>query len=646
MIKKILAGVLVVALIGASGAGALNYLKKSRETYVTVAQVDALASDYYAEDTILEGTVTTNVSQNIRVDSDMIVEEVYVNEGDSVSVGDRLVSFDMTLVEMELNIAKLKKQQQENELDKAVTRLNSLKNGGPIEDSSDSSDTTISGSDDLASNFVYGEGTLLAAVGHPLLLAALEDFGEEFESGSNDSTEDDFSSGDFSSGESGDTDVNTGNNGSDHENIGSGDSDTSSDPLPGEDDDFTSGDDFAGEFEMDPADEPSEDFQESDIVFYEVLDAQTLPFTGTGTEEDPYIFLCSSENGSVTAMGSFLNLMAGYNAEGTELLHEGGYWYQLEFHQDDELLDTEDRTASCVGYYLVDGGLLSEPVAEDAFIEYTLADAMTYDDMNLGDDWGSGGSYGDDSSGSSMTREEAIKVQENRISSLNVDIKESELNITKLEKKVSKQTVYSKIDGVVSHVGDTLSSGSQTLLTIKSKEGYYVQGTVSELMLDEMTEGTYLDCTSYQSGDFEAQVVEVSDYPVSSSSTGFYSSDSNPNVSYYQFNASIEDQSIELSDGDWLQITLKSDASQSGKLVLSRAFVRSENGNSYVYKEENGVLKKQYITIGESVDYGYSVVIKSGITRDDYIAFPYGKTVVDGAKTQEGTVSDIYGYDW
>jgi hypothetical protein len=183
-------------------------------------------------------------------------------------------------------------------------------------------------------------------------------------------------------------------------------------------------------------------------------------------------------------------------------------------------------------------------------------------------------------------------------------------------------------------------------LTIKSKDGYYVEGTVSELMLDELTEGTYLDCMSYQSGDFEAQVVDVSDYPVSSSSTGFYSSDSNPNVSYYQFNASIEDQSIELTDGDWLQITLKSDASQSGKLVLSRAFVRSENGNSYVYKEENGVLKKQYVTIGESVDYGYSVVIKSGITRDDYIAFPYGKTVVDGAKTQEGTVSDIYGYDW
>jgi hypothetical protein len=574
----------------------------------------------------------------------MIVEEVYVSEGDSVSEGDLLVSFDMTLVEMELNIAKLKKELQEKDLDKAVTRLNSLKNGGPIEESSDSDDTTISGTDTLASRFIFNEGTLLAAVGHPILLAAADDFGEEFKSGDNDSTGDDFASDDIGEGESNKTDDNTGNS-----NSGYDDSDTSSGLLPGGDGDSSSDGDFADEFEVDPSDDLSEDFQESDIIFYEVLDGETISFTGTGTEEDPYIFLCSSQNDSVKAMGSFLNLMAGYNAEGTELLHEGGYWYQLEFHQDDELADTENRKTSCIGYYLVDGGLLSEPVEEDLYIEYTLADAMTYDDEDgygdLGDDWGSG-SYGDDTSGSTMTREEAIKVQENKIASLKIDIQESDLTITKLEKKISKQTIYSKIDGVVSHVGDTTSSSSQTLLTVKSKDGYYVEGTVSELMLDELTEGTYLDCMSYQSGDFEAQVVEVSDYPVSSSSTGFYSSDSNPNVSYYQFNASIEDQSIELSDGDWLQITLKGDASQSNKLVLSRAFVRSENGNSYVYKEENGVLKKQYVTIGESVDYGYSVVIKSGITRDDYIAFPYGKTVVDGAKTQEGTVSDIYGYDW
>ena len=48
-----------------------------------------------------------------------------------VSVGDPLITFDMTLVEMELNIARLRDQQQyDQQLDKAADRLYSLENGG------------------------------------------------------------------------------------------------------------------------------------------------------------------------------------------------------------------------------------------------------------------------------------------------------------------------------------------------------------------------------------------------------------------------------------------------------------------------------------------------------------------------------------
>ena len=45
--------------------------------------------------------------------------------------------------------------------------------------------------------------------------------------------------------------------------------------------------------------------------FYQKLDYTSQPFTGTGTEEDPYVFLVSSAKGKVTVMGSFFNRMAG-----------------------------------------------------------------------------------------------------------------------------------------------------------------------------------------------------------------------------------------------------------------------------------------------------------------------------------------------
>ena len=63
--------------------------------------------------------------------------------------------------------------------------------------------------------------------------------------------------------------------------------------------------------------------------------------------------------------------------------------------------------------------------------------------------------------------------------------------------------------------------------------------------------------------------------------------------------------------------------------------MREEDGKSYcMIADENGRLKKQYVVTGRTV-YGSAVEIKSGLTEEDMIAFPYGKDVVEGALTTE-----------
>ena len=142
VVKRIIVGVLIAALASAGIYTGLMHVKKSKVTEVPVTSVSNLMTDWYSE-TTLDGTITTNVAQNVNMDKDMIIEKIYVSQGDDVKKGDNLISFDMTLVEMELNIAKLKQQQQEQELNKATNRLNSLKNGGAIEESdADTSDTS------------------------------------------------------------------------------------------------------------------------------------------------------------------------------------------------------------------------------------------------------------------------------------------------------------------------------------------------------------------------------------------------------------------------------------------------------------------------------------------------------------------------
>ena len=79
-------------------------------------------------------------------------------------------------------------------------------------------------------------------------------------------------------------------------------------------------------------------------------------------------------------MGSFFNKLAGYSPDGTKVVNQGGYWYRLEFHQNDTIADYDDLKTSCTGYYLVNGSLLEKPVYEFAEVEFTLSDADKYDE--------------------------------------------------------------------------------------------------------------------------------------------------------------------------------------------------------------------------------------------------------------------------
>ena len=61
--------------------------------------------------------------------------------------------------------------------------------------------------------------------------------------------------------------------------------------------------------------------------------------------------------GKVVVTGAFLNKMAGFLEDGTKEFGVNGYWYQLEFHQNDTITNFQDRTESCTRYYLIDGSL-------------------------------------------------------------------------------------------------------------------------------------------------------------------------------------------------------------------------------------------------------------------------------------------------
>lgn len=247
------------------------------------------------------------------------------------------------------------------------------------------------------------------------------------------------------------------------------------------------------------------------------------------------------------------------------------------------------------------------------------------------------------------TAEEKRKLvdeKQTELNSLQIDFKEANLEYTKLQKEIQNATIKSTIKGTVKSIQDpsTYTSGKgQAFLKIVSAEGLYLQGSVSELKLSSIKVGDELTAKSWETGEeFKAKVTEVSPYPVEGNdmSDGM----GNPNASYYPFKAYIEDTKA-VSNGEYVTITLGdgSAASAEDGVFLPPAYIRKDGNRSYVYiKGKDDLLEKKYIKTGKS-SYGVSVEVLEGVTLEDYIAFPYGKNVKEGAKTK---VSEDGGMDY
>lgn len=254
-----------------------------------------------------------------------------------------------------------------------------------------------------------------------------------------------------------------------------------------------------------------------------------------------------------------------------------------------------------------------------------------------------------ESSQKQYTAEEKRKLVDEKmteINSLQIDFKEANLEYTKLQKEIQNATIKSTIKGTIKSIQDpsTYTSGKgKAFLKIVSAEGLYLQGSVSELKLSSIQVGDELKAQSWETGEeFTAKVTEVSPYPVEGNdmSDGM----GNPNASYYPFKAYIEDTKA-VSNGEYVTITLGdgSTASAEDGVFLPPAYIRKDGNRSYVYiKGKDDLLEKKYIKTGKS-SYGVSVEVLEGVTLEDYIAFPYGKKVKEGAKTK---VSEDGGMDY
>ncbi|MDO4523050.1 MAG: hypothetical protein Q4B57_07895 [Eubacteriales bacterium] len=377
----------------------------------------------------------------------------------------------------------------------------------------------------------------------------------------------------------------------------------------------------------------------SELTFWSGYDKKY--YKGSGTEEDPYVFFVTD---GATIRNTFVNWALGFNEDGTIRLSDQGYHVVLEIRESDTITGAFIKKVALDGTIRMDHGYGPGTYwvfrSDTGIVKYEeeIPDPEGDDDDDNG-----GGDIGWDD-GESYTAEElaeAIKEKEREIRELKVQEKEANLKLKKYNKKMDDSTVVSAVNGYVKSIGS--GDDSDAYMVVSSEEGLYLKGTVSELDLDSVQKGETIKCTSYDTGmEFEATITNIDFFPSGTGGEDMWGNSGNTNSSSYPIIAHVEDQDS-LVDQEWVSIKLPTKKTDKKGIYLANAYIRAENGQSYVYVQgEDGVLHKQYVRTG-STTYGY-VEIREGLSESDYIAFPYGKNVKEGASVKVASEDSDYGF--
>ena len=631
--KRLIASIVILTMLGGLGAGGYYIWKGNHTEVIEVFPVANISDQYWGDNASVSGNISSGKEQAVPL-SEGLIERINVKEGDVVSKGDVLMvydttSFKLTLQSDQANIAVMESsiERKKEEISKYYNLKPSEWAPKPTEKKIDHGALTFTkkkidvGTESLPDG-AYGllfriqpgvkvtskflkwlrkggqtaeiqlyEGEtmfgsyVLDGSQLPQPETRIIDDGEPDDSSKDDSSKDD-SSGDDSSGDDSSGDDSSGDDSSGDDSSGD---DSSGDDSSGDDSssDDSSEDSSESESSSEPESEPEDDHSDDD-----------------------------SSGESVTPEG--VGARARYGKMKTVTI--------------DPLDDDWDPFEGLV--FTGDGIMLDMNVRKHNFGQLITCTPMTYERYeiiyidNFPDNAGENYMY------SRKELAEMAEEAEKELASMQLDLRE--LNLIYEKHKLISETgeVKAEIDGSIIQLEDPskLLAG-ETLMTIKGDENYTLTLYVSEMRLSSLEPGTIVSAFSYESGNsFEATVEEIGMTPLE----GSYGWGENPNNSYFPVYAVVNDPDIQMSIGEYCEVTLpQSTETTVVGFFVPRWIIRKDDSGSYVMKtDENGLLTKQYVKTGRLL-WGEEIEILAGLSQEDHVAFPYGKTVREGAATKQ-----------
>lgn len=573
-IKK---GIIITSVCAFALVGIKFYLSSSNT--IEVHSVSSLNTGYWDNPSTSTGLVSNSDTQSVLYDSSKTITQVFVKDGQQVSVGDPLLSYDLTTLQSAVDTSQLEVEKAQNAITLANHELKKLLNTTPVPDVTpepDIPDPTPAPLPDIPNQ--DGNGL------YPYILSLSQ-------------AEKNFT------------------------NYKIYYADTESEAPekgPHEDDSLwkeervkkTSDHTCWYWIEYTYTDGSNNVYDTKDVVEY-YSDQQQIPsedISIVGTKQNPYVFNLSEDQGFVYGK-LFLD-----NANLNQYLRFDVYTNDGDLSS--SWLVRCDKFAAKQSMNEGDMySVISHTKEEQKYVEIEQKPSQDippgYTEIELA---------------------KAIRDKKQELKTLDLDLRKAQLSLSENKALLNDGVIRAKRNGVVRNVkkaSDSLQDGN-TFLEVAGGQGAYIKGNISELMLDQVKVGDTISAYCWTNGEtFDAKIQSIDTVPSSSSN---YNGSGNPNVSYYGFEAYAKEAS-KIQAGEYLELTFNSNTDTTSSIWLSKAYVKQEGNKYYVLKDNHGRLKKQYVTVGKIV-WGDTMEIKDGLSDTDYIAFAYSKNAKEGVKTK------------
>lgn len=241
-----------------------------------------------------------------------------------------------------------------------------------------------------------------------------------------------------------------------------------------------------------------------------------------------------------------------------------------------------------------------------------------------------------------------------QIQTVQLDLKEAELNLKAKETETAQAKAILDNASVVAPVSGRIRAISENgydnygnplpYITIQQSGAYRVKGTIGELQRGGLTEGTRVKILSRTDSRVWYGTVILVDYesPTQGGQYDMYyggAVDEMTSSSRYPFYAELDDtEGLLLGQHVYLEVDTGSDV-PAGPALGSYFICYDDDGTTYVWAENRGKLEKRSVELGEYNGMTDTYTILSGVTEDDYIAFPDPELCQEGVPTTRSEAS-------